>query len=795
MEKSHYTLTYDSIPANPACPTTPQTFSKIVAYHGEMAIDLASGTILRLMLLADMKPDEVTVNSGIEVEYGQVSIGGNDYFLPVRSVTSSLAHSLLVHGGWGHGQGCPSLVLAPGLQRSLNDVVFENYHVFRSDATVLTDSEAAKLERQPLPVPNGNGSEQSEGANAPLLADTPPATPLPHSSSQAASSAGAAANSANPPAPESQPTPQPVQSIAESAPLPPAATLPASNQPQPAPANSANPDVPNALVIRTTSRQVLVDVVVDKRNGDPVPGLPQSDFSIAEDGKPRTIDFFEEHSARASAPVAQPAMPPMPPGAVTNVSTASPSAALYVFLLDSLNTEPQDQAFVRQQVLSYLHKMDPGTQVAVFALGSSLRLLQGFTSDSAALLAAVSRKETKRDAMAQTRSDNAGDADSIATLQAMGSNGAAALQAGQANAHAYSFGARASMTFEALSALARYLEGIPGRKNLIWFASSFPVVFFPTPAQLDQLKNNPNLPGYVNKVKQTANLFTLSKIAVYPVSGAGVMNSNIGMADSADAGSAGGTGHLGTAESPTASLTGEALNFASATAGMEQLASSTGGRAFTTNDIDAALRSIVHDSDVYYTVGYSPSDSATDGGFRRIDVKVNGGKYKLAYRQGYNADTASTGGAPSEDPIAPLLQLGLPNATGIFYGVTAAPSADHGSEPAGQNARVKGPLTRYTISFTIRAQDVAFGQAPNGGRIANLLIGVKAYGEDGSALNWQATREAVELDAAHYQTMLKSGIPVSLALDLPANTSAQIVTAVYDWNSNRPGTLEIHLHH
>lgn len=136
-ENSHYTLVFDSIPTNPACSTAPQTFSKVVAYHGEMAIDPASGTILRLMLMADLKPDEFTVNSGIEVEYGRVSIGGKDYFLPISSVTSSLAHSLLIVGAWGHGQGCPSLVLTPGIQRSLNDVVFENYHVFRSDLRIL----------------------------------------------------------------------------------------------------------------------------------------------------------------------------------------------------------------------------------------------------------------------------------------------------------------------------------------------------------------------------------------------------------------------------------------------------------------------------------------------------------------------------------------------------------------------------------------------------------------------------------------------------------------------------------
>jgi VWFA-related protein len=771
-ENSHYTLTYDSIPTNPGCSTTPQTFSKVVAYHGKMAIDPASGTILRLMLLADMTPDEFIVNSGIEVEYGQVSIGGKDYFLPIRSVTSSLAHSLLTVGSWEHG-GCPSLAVTPGLQKSLNDGVFENYHVFRADAIVLADSEAARLESQPSPAYN-NGSMKTEPANASPLTTAPSAKPLPPSGSQAAPSASTTANSVNPLPSESQPTVQPAPYTAESAPpVSPAA------------------DIPNTPVFRTAARQVLVDVVVDKRNGAPVSGLLKSDFSIEEGGKPQTIDFFEEHSASVPAPAAPPAMPPLPPGAVTNVPKAPPSGALYVLLLDSLNSEPQDQVYVRKLILAFLHKLDPGTQVAVFSLASNLRLLQGFTSDPAALLAAVGRTHAERGPVAQTRSDNADDADSIANLEAMRSNGVAALQAAQANAHAYSFGTRASMTFEALNALARYLEGIPGRKNLVWFASSFPVVFFPTPVQFDQLKNNRNLPGYVNHIEQTANLFTLSRIAVYRVSGAGIMNSNIGLADSSGAGSAGGTGHFGTAASPTSSLAAEALNSGAAVAGMEQLAGSTGGRAFTTNDIDAALRSIVHDGDVYYTVGYSPSDSATDGGFRRIDVKVNGGKYKLAYRQGYNADSASTDGAPSVDPIAPLLKLGLPNATGILYGASGAPSTDHSSEPAGQNAQVTGPLTRYTVSFTIRAEDVFFGQAPNGERIANLLIGIKAYAEDGSALNWQATREAAQLSPAQYASITKTGLPVSLDLDLPANTSAQLVTAVYDWNTNRSGTLEI----
>lgn len=101
-----------------------------------MTVDPATGTILRLMLLADMKPGGFTDKSGIEVEYGQVSIGSKNYFLPVRSVTSSLAHSLLVLGAWGR-RDCPSLAVTLGLQTSLNDVVFEDYHVFRAEIGIV----------------------------------------------------------------------------------------------------------------------------------------------------------------------------------------------------------------------------------------------------------------------------------------------------------------------------------------------------------------------------------------------------------------------------------------------------------------------------------------------------------------------------------------------------------------------------------------------------------------------------------------------------------------------------------
>jgi len=147
-EKSHYTVNWDSPPANAfgACIERNPSLVQIVAYHGEMAIDPASGTILRLVLVADMKPGDIAVKSGIAVEYGQVEIGGKSYFVPVKSISSSLAHVLR---RLEIRPDCHFLQVAKNLKTSLNDVVFDQYHVFRTETKMLTDDEVDTLESQP----------------------------------------------------------------------------------------------------------------------------------------------------------------------------------------------------------------------------------------------------------------------------------------------------------------------------------------------------------------------------------------------------------------------------------------------------------------------------------------------------------------------------------------------------------------------------------------------------------------------------------------------------------------------
>ena len=122
---------------------------------------------------------------------------------------------------------------------------------------------------------------------------------------------------------------------------------------------------------------MVVDVVVTKGNGDPVTGLGKQDFAVAENGKTQTIDFFEDHTANAPATSAPPAMPPLPADAVTNVPPAPGSDAVNVLLLDVLNTPQQDQSNVHRQIIEFLGKMKPGTQMAIFSAGLEAAVCAG----------------------------------------------------------------------------------------------------------------------------------------------------------------------------------------------------------------------------------------------------------------------------------------------------------------------------------------------------------------------------------------------------------------------------------
>lgn len=771
LKNSHFRANYCCVPGVSTGIATTNQFDSFVGYRGEIAVDPQRGSILRLTIQADLKPSDPISRADILVEYGPVEIGGQSYICATRSVALSVALDTRYSvGDLGLiGRESPSWP-----QKLLNDVAFEQYHMFRAQARVLTGDEAKP-----------QGEPPAEASASAIASETASAEPA----------AQPAANT------EKLNTGAPAAAAEQHTDVQTAAVVPAPT-PNPAAQSTAVDATP---VFKSATREVLVQVVATKSKGEPMLGLGKEDFEIKENGKTQTIDFFEAHTSGESAPGMPPEMPELPPGARTNVQPAPLGDAVNVLLIDTLNTDMQDQAYLRSQVMAFFTKMQPGTRMAIFVLGAKLTCLQGFTSDSSALLAALKNQpdeaKTQKSSLLQTRSDAAGDADALAMLLVMQASPAAVASMRDALAAAVGqgAGARASMTFRALMYLGHYLSGVPGRKNLLWFSGSFPVVIFPTAAQFERIKQNSGQRGYLDRLRATANLFTSSQIAVYPISAEGMMVEHIGEAESAGPGGSLGAGHVGSgADTTLASYHEGAEGRAGAISGMEQLAASTGGKAyFNTNDLNGALHHAVDDGANYYTIGYSPAEKTADNSYRKIEIKLAHGRVNLTYRQGYIADSGLA--QPSQsgvDPLEPLLQFGLPAATAILYGVRAEPAQiqpTSGEARAGQNANLQGAVTRYTVDFVVRAQDLLLNSNPQGARSGKFLLGLKAYDHEGNALNWAADEESVEIKPDQFELTRKNGIPVHLNIDLPSTGVVHLVTAVYDLEGGLAGTLEIPL--
>lgn len=555
----------------------------------------------------------------------------------------------------------------------------------------------------------------------------------------------------------------------------------------PAGGQAGQPTQPEPPAYRSTTRAVVVDVVVSKGD-ESVLGLHRQDFEVFEDGKAQTVDFFEEHSAKVMSARASAPLPQMPPGVYTNVPPAPQSDAVNVLLLDSLNTEKQDQSYVRQQILNFLQKMDPGTRAAIFTLGSKLRFIQGFTADTSRLLAAMNESKAGtpgRDAAYRSTSDTEDDRDEVKTMiMELGGHrdaGVDALEGTQSQYATAQYGDRINMTFEAIQAMARYLAAVPGRKNLLWFAGSYPVTVFPSAAQKQTYANQR---GYLSQMRATADLLTISNVAVYPINAQGLVGMHVEGADQYD-------------RPGLADYGQESADRAGRFESMEQLANDTGGKAFfNTNDLSASARKAIADGTHYYTLAYTPVNKKMDGSYRRIEVKVVEGKYRLAYRHGYNADDAARlVPVPAEaNPIHELLRVGMPNATELLYAVRVLPAVPQpaaNSPLAGRNSKLTGPTTRYSIDFMIRWTDLKLEATPDGSHNGKIQIELLAYDRTGKAVNWEGGTQVMNISPKIFAAIQRSGVPTHLEVDLPRDTDIDLETGVYDWATGRAGSLAI----
>lgn len=335
-------------------------------------------------------------------------------------------------------------------------------------------------------------------------------------------------------------------------------------------------------VFRTGTRLVQVDVVVRAKNKQ-VLGLTKDDFEIYDNGKPQDIAVFaERHMPPPDTPQRK-----IPPGVVMNrpIQDGTEPVSSTVILLDGGNTKPEDQANALQELLRGIDRAQRREAIAVYQLGTTLKLLATF-SDNHEIL-----RETIRTLRAAQPLDLV-DEEPI-------DNAAAAVAE-------VSFQRRVDRTVAAFRAIARQLKDIPGRKKLVWITAGIPLTMTITTVRNGTPSNqfidmSERLLGPIAELND-------ANVGVYPIDPRG--------------------GKL--------LLTPEGLADPSLTI-MIRYADRTGGVAtYGENFVDGPLGRALADTDVTYTLGFYLLDEKYDGAKHSLRVRLKHGGAELRYRNSYN---------------------------------------------------------------------------------------------------------------------------------------------------------------
>jgi VWFA-related protein len=541
--------------------------------------------------------------------------------------------------------------------------------------------------------------------------------------------------------------------------------LVAAQQPSPPPKDSE-------MVVRVTTRMVLVDTVVLDKAGDPVKGLKAEDFTVTEGGVRQRIASFSERISESAKPAPPPVLPPHVTtnrAVVTQMNAENSTVA--VLLLDGLNTPPQDQIYVKQQMLKFLARQyDPNTKLAVMALTNKLTVLQNFTQDPLLLRAVLDRYLGQTPAVArrggQTETAPASVPPPTVNLppQATGSGPdpglPATLAAGGANASIFediaymtdrferesenfALDTRVSVTLAALEEIARFMSGQSGRKVLLWFSTGFPFsVVGDSPSAMESKRD------YGDQIRRTINLLNDAHIATYTIDAGGLVPSSLG--DPSLSGRDPGKVVLGI--DTNRALAAESFQRFSTHDAMETIAHDTGGRYFNGNDLDQAIQSALRESSSYYMLGYYPSNKKWDGKFRNVKLQVDQPGTQLRYRRGYFAVNPSDWkkGNGEQTLAAALTGNSLPSTEVTFMARALPPQPD-------SDTVVEFAVDPSTLSFQTEAGNLHY---------STLQFEVQAFTPEGKLVKAEVQTAEASLPEPTYERVRKQELPMNVPIRL-----------------------------
>ncbi len=372
------------------------------------------------------------------------------------------------------------------------------------------------------------------------------------------------------------------------------------------------PDASGTFTMKVQSDIVLTNVVVrDRKTGEIVKDLKASDFTVLENGKLQKIASFDYQNVDEAA-VLREKSTVVGKASIAELLNgdfaANPSSLrdhrLIVMFFDLSSMQPEDVDRAVESAQDYVNKkMQPADLVALVSMATGLSMDQDFTSDKAALLKGLGKY-------------NGTEGTGFANGNEGGNSGGTADDASSFTADDSEYNAlNTDRELYAIRTIAKSLERVDQRKSLLYFSGGL------------------TRQGIENQASMRAatNAAVKANMAIYSVDSRGLQA--LPPVGNASTGSLRGT----------ASYSGGAMqsqldaNFGSQET-LATLSSDTGGKAFfDSNDFAPAFQQVQHDTEAYYIVGFRSTNTARDGSYRHLTVKLNRNDVKIDYRPGYYA--------------------------------------------------------------------------------------------------------------------------------------------------------------
>ncbi len=366
------------------------------------------------------------------------------------------------------------------------------------------------------------------------------------------------------------------------------------------------------FTLKVQSDIVLTNVVVrDKKTGEVVKGLKASDFTVLENGKPQTISTFDYQNVDEAAVLAEKSTVTGKASIADLVNgnfATNPSQLkdhrLIVMFFDLSSMQPEDTERAVEAAQDYVNKkMQPADLVALVSMDTGLSMDQDFTSDKATLLRGLGRY-------------NGTEGTGFAAGNEGGNSGGTADDASSFTADDSEYNAlNTDRELYAIRAIAKSLERIDQRKSLLYFSGGL---------TRQGIENQASMRAATNEAVK-------ANMAIYSVDSRGL--EALPPVGNASKGSLRGN----------AAYNGGAMqanldaNFGSQEV-LATLSSDTGGKAFfDSNDFAPAFQQVQHDTEAYYIIGFRSTNTARDGSYRHLTVRLNRNDMKLEYRPGYYA--------------------------------------------------------------------------------------------------------------------------------------------------------------